>query len=69
MSLPATSQTINTLALLDSIRRFIAEIELRADAIEIMNIESAMWDLTIENDLRRHKAPPTKLPQVRRIEP
>ncbi len=69
MSLPATSQTINTLALLDSIRRFVAEIELRADAIEIMNIEGAMWDLALENDLRRHKAPPVKLPVVRRIEP
>ncbi len=69
MTLPSSSQTVKTLALLDSIRRFVAEIELRADAIEIMNVEGAMWDLTIENDLRRHKAPPTKLPQVRRIEP
>ncbi len=69
MSLPATSQTINTLALLDSIHRFVKEIELRADAIEIANIEFVLWDITLENELRRHKAPPVKLPVIRRIEP
>ncbi len=69
MTLPSSSQTVKTLALLDSIRRFVAEIELRADAIENMNVEGAMWEITLENDLRRHKEPPTKLPLVRRIEP
>ena len=69
MSVPATSRAINTIALLDSIRRFVAEIELRADAIEIMNIEAAMWDIALERELHRHKAPPVKLPRVTRIEP
>ncbi len=68
MSLSPTSPVINTLALLDSIRRFVAEIELRADAIEIMNIEGAMWDVTLEHELHRHKAPAVKLPRVTRIE-
>ncbi len=69
MIVASASKTINTIALLDSIRRFVAEVELRADAIEIMNIESMMWDITLENELRRHKAPPIPLPKVRRIEP
>jgi len=69
MSVTSRSRVANSLALLDSIRRFVAEVELRADAIEIMNIESAMWNITREEDLRRHKAPPVKLPQVRKIEP
>lgn len=69
MSLPAPSQTINTLALLDSIYRFVKEVELRADAIEITDIESVLLYKTLEHDLRRHKAPPIPLPKVRRIEP
>ncbi len=68
MSVPSTSSAINTVALIDSIRRFVSEIELRADAIEIMNIEGAMWDIAVEQDLRRHKAPPAKLPRITRIE-
>jgi hypothetical protein len=69
MSVPATERAINTVALMDSIRRFVEEVELRSDAIEIMHIESALWDITLEQDLRRHKAPPVKLPEVRRIDP
>lgn len=68
MSVPSTSPAINTVALVDSIRRFVAEIELRADAIEIANIESAMWDIVLEEELRRHKEPSVKLPRVQRIE-
>ena len=68
MSVATTDRAINTLALLDSIRRFVAEIELRADAIEILNIEGAMWDITLEAELRRRKAPPVPLPRVRRID-
>ena len=69
MSVAPVTSAINTIALLDSIRRFVAEIELRADAIEIMNIEGAMWDIALERDLNRHKAPPVPLPRVRRIVP
>jgi hypothetical protein len=69
MSVASSPSTINTLALLDSIRRFVAEIEIRADAIEILNIEGSLWDLTLQNDMRRRKAPPVSLPRVRRIVP
>ena len=69
MSVASVPGTINTLALLDSIRRFVAEIELRADAVEIMHVESEMWNLTLEHDLRKHKSPPSALPRVRRIDP
>ena len=68
MSVTTSSSSINTIALLDSIRRFVAEIELRADAIEILHVEGAMWDITLEHDLRRHKVPPVKLPRVRIID-
>lgn len=68
MNIAPSSPAINTVALLDSIRRFVAEIELRADAIEIMNIEGAMWDIALEAELRRHKAPPVKLPRITRVE-
>jgi hypothetical protein len=69
MSVPVTERPINIIALMDSIRRFVADIELRADAIEIMHVEDALWDIVLEQDLRRHKAPPVKLPSVRRIDP
>ena len=69
MSVTISSSSINTIALLDSIRRFVAEIELRADAVEIMNVEGAMWDITLQNELRRHKAPPVPCFRVRRIDP
>jgi len=54
---------------MDSIRRIVAEIELRADAIEIMNVEGALWNITLERELHRHKAPPVKLPRITRSEP
>ena len=69
MSVPSSARAINIIALLDSIRRFVAEIELRADAIEIMDVENALWSIVLENELRRHKAPPVKIPRIRRIEP
>ena len=69
MSVSSESPAINTIALMDSIRRFVAEIELRADAIEIMNVEGALWDITLERELHRHKAPPVKLPRITRSEP
>jgi hypothetical protein len=68
MSVAPLSVPINSPALLLSIRRFVDEMEERDDHVEIASVEWALWDIVLEHDLRRHKAPPAKLPRVRRIE-
>ena len=54
----------NVLVLLDSIRRFVDELEGRNDPVEIKDWEETMWELALVHDMRRHKAPAPKLPMV-----
>ncbi len=68
MSVSSSFRPVNVPALVDSMRRFIDEIEARGDVTEILNAEGMLWDVTLEAELRRHKRPPAKLPRVRRIE-
>ena len=68
MSVSSSFRPVNIPATIDSMRRFIDEIESRGDPAEIMNAESMLWDVTLEAEIRRHKRPPAKLPRVRRIE-
>ena len=68
MSVASSERPINPPEQLDSIRRFFNEIEKRSDAIEIASVEWALWDITLENENRRRKAPPVPLPRVRRID-
>jgi len=55
---------VNIPALLCSIRRFIEELEVRNDPIEIADWECQMWDLTSCHDLRRSRIAPARLPMV-----
>jgi len=68
MSVSSSFRPVNIPATIDSMRRFIDEIESRGDPTEIMNAESVLWDVTLQAEMQRHKRPPTKLPKVRRIE-
>ncbi len=68
MSVSSSFRPVNVPALVDSMRRFIDEIEARGDVTEILNAEGMLWDVTLEAELRRHQRPPAKLPRVRRIE-
>jgi len=67
MSVSPTPRPVNILATIDSMRRFIDEIEARGDVVEIMNAEGMLWDVTLDAELRRHKRPAALLPKVRRI--
>jgi len=69
MNLASNAAPINSRALLFSIHRFVDEMEERADSVEIASVEWALWDIMLENELRRHKAPAIPLPRVWRVTP
>src|SRR5208283_1153259 len=54
---------VNVPALLHSIHRFVEELEIRNDPIEIKDWEWTMWDLSTVHELRRTKVPAPNLPR------
>ena len=58
-NLPPLRPEDNLLALLDSIRRFVAEIERRGDRAEIQAVEDSLWDVTDRYAMLRNRRPTT----------